>query len=145
MLNTLKTCIAVSALLLAGAARADTPVTIQISNVTESDTQIVVTIFSSKKTWLKKPFMTESIDLTAEDYDGTVDVDVALPPGEYAFQVFHDVDGNGKMKTNFIGIPKEPVGVSNDAKGKFGPPKFKDAKIAIASEAIVVPIVLTAI
>ena len=28
---------------------------------------------------------------------------------------------------NFLGIPKEPFGFSNDAKGKFGPPKWNDA------------------
>ncbi|MDA9339728.1 DUF2141 domain-containing protein [Polaribacter sp.] len=32
------------------------------------------------------------------------------------------------MDTNFLGIPKEPIGMSNDAKGFMGPPKFKNAK-----------------
>ena len=38
------------------------------------------------------------------------------------------------MDTNFLGIPKEPIACSNNAKGSFGPPKFKDAKFAIAEE-----------
>ena len=59
---------------------------------------------------------------------------------EYAVHVFHDLDSNGKMKTNFIGIPREPTGVSNEAKGKFGPPKFKDAKFAVTGEPVDVPI-----
>ena len=40
-----------------------------------------------------------------------------LAPGRYAVAVFHDEDGNGKVKTNFIGIPREPVGVSNNTGG----------------------------
>ena len=40
---------------------------------------------------------------------------------------------NGKMDTNFLGIPKEPVAISNNAKGKFGPPKYKDAKFMIST------------
>ena len=50
-----------------------------------------------------------------------------VPAGEYAVSVFADVNGNGKLDSNFIGIHQEPVGVSRDAKGHFGPPKFADA------------------
>lgn len=32
------------------------------------------------------------------------------------------------VERNFVGIPKERVGASNDAKGSFGPPKFDDAR-----------------
>jgi uncharacterized protein (DUF2141 family) len=51
-----------------------------------------------------------------------------LPPGEYAVSVYHDENSNKKMDTNFLGIPKEGVGNSNNAKGHFGPPKYSDAK-----------------
>lgn len=47
--------------------------------------------------------------------------------GRYAVAVWHDVDGDAKLDANFLGIPSEPVGSSNNAKGRFGPPKFKDA------------------
>lgn len=50
-----------------------------------------------------------------------------LEPGEYAIAVFHDENGNGELDTNFLGIPKEGLGVSNDAKGSFGPPKYRGA------------------
>lgn len=50
-----------------------------------------------------------------------------IAPGEYAVVAFADVNGDGKLATNFIGMPKEPVAVSRDAKGRFGPPKFADA------------------
>ena len=45
-----------------------------------------------------------------------------LPYGEYAISVHHDEDNNGKINTNWIGIPSEGLGASNDAKGNFGPP-----------------------
>ncbi|OYY67124.1 MAG: hypothetical protein B7Y49_00445 [Sphingomonas sp. 28-62-11] len=47
--------------------------------------------------------------------------------GRYAVALWHDVDDDGKLDTNFLGIPREPVGSSNNAKGRFGPPKFRDA------------------
>jgi uncharacterized protein (DUF2141 family) len=48
-------------------------------------------------------------------------------PGTYAVSVFHDENSNGKMDANFLGIPREGVGASNNAKGHFGPPKFEAA------------------
>jgi uncharacterized protein (DUF2141 family) len=50
-----------------------------------------------------------------------------IAPGTYAVSVFHDENSNGKMDTNFMGIPREGVGASNNAKGHFGPPKFAAA------------------
>lgn len=50
-----------------------------------------------------------------------------VPPGAYAISVFHDENSNGKLDTNFMGIPREGVGASNHAKGRFGPPKFSAA------------------
>ena len=40
-----------------------------------------------------------------------------VPRGSYAVSVQHDEDGNGKLKTNFIGMPKEGVGISNNPGG----------------------------
>ena len=53
-----------------------------------------------------------------------------MPEGEYAVSVFHDLNGDGELDTNGIGIPSEPYGFSNDARGRFGPPKFRSTKFA---------------
>ena len=37
-----------------------------------------------------------------------------LPPGNYAVSVMHDENGNGKLDTNFMGIPIEGYGFSNN-------------------------------
>ncbi|MCU1241876.1 MAG: hypothetical protein JWO71_2602 [Candidatus Acidoferrum typicum] len=47
--------------------------------------------------------------------------------GTFAVSVVHDENSNGKLDTNFIGMPREGVGASNDAKGHMGPPKFSAA------------------
>jgi len=56
-----------------------------------------------------------------------------LKPGTYAVSVYQDIDANGKINKNFLGIPKEPVGVSNNAEGVMGPPKYEDAKFNLYS------------
>jgi len=54
-----------------------------------------------------------------------------LPPGEYAAVAFQDVNGNGILDKNFLGIPKEPYGFSNGARGSVGPPKFSAAAVTL--------------
>ena len=56
----------------------------------------------------------------------------AIAPGTYAVSVFHDENSNGKLDTNLLGIPREGVGASNDARGHMGPPKFDAAKFQFA-------------
>jgi uncharacterized protein (DUF2141 family) len=52
---------------------------------------------------------------------------LGVTPDTYAVSVIHDENSNGRLDTNFMGIPREGVGASNDAKGHFGPPKFDAA------------------
>jgi uncharacterized protein (DUF2141 family) len=54
-----------------------------------------------------------------------------VPVGEYGLVAFQDIDKNKHLKTNFVGFPKEPIGFSNDAKIKLGPPDFEDAKVKV--------------
>jgi len=50
-----------------------------------------------------------------------------IPPGTYAIAVIHDENMNGKLETNWLGIPTEGYGFSNDATGMIGVPSFSAA------------------
>jgi uncharacterized protein (DUF2141 family) len=63
--------------------------------------------------------------------------------GTYAVAVFHDENSNGKLDTNFMGIPREGVGASNNAKGHFGPPKFNAAAFRYSSGRLELKITVT--
>lgn len=54
-----------------------------------------------------------------------------LPYGDYAIAYMHDENNNGKMDYNFVGIPKEGFGASNNAVGNFSPPKYEDARFSL--------------
>jgi len=54
-----------------------------------------------------------------------------LPFGTYAVSIMHDENKNNELDVNFIGIPKEGSGVSNNAVGFLGPPKFKKASFTL--------------
>jgi len=49
-----------------------------------------------------------------------------LAPGEFAVKAFHDENDNDELDTNFLGIPKEAFGFSNNKMGRFGPPGYDD-------------------
>jgi uncharacterized protein (DUF2141 family) len=53
---------------------------------------------------------------------------LGVPAGVYAISVFHDENGNGKLDTNWLGIPREGVGASNNPVHRMGPPKFTAAR-----------------
>ena len=50
-----------------------------------------------------------------------------LIPGAYAVAIHHDENSDGEMNTNFIGLPKEGYGFSNNAQVNFSPPVFEAA------------------
>lgn len=53
-----------------------------------------------------------------------------IPPGTYAIAVIHDENSNGKLDTNWLGVPTEGYGFSNDAKALLGAPAFSAARFA---------------
>ena len=54
-----------------------------------------------------------------------------LPAGEYAVALMHDENADKICNTNFLGIPKEGYGFSNNVKPVFAAPSFKDCKILL--------------
>lgn len=57
-----------------------------------------------------------------------------LAPGEYAVKLYHDVNGDGELNTNAIGIPAEPYAFSNNARGRFGPAKWSAARFVVEGD-----------
>ena len=73
----------------------------------------------------KKSYALKNVSLEGDSVTVTIP---NIPYEEYAISVLHDENTNGKMDTNWIGLPKEGVGISNNVKSKFGPPKYEEAK-----------------
>ena len=56
-----------------------------------------------------------------------------LPYGWYGISLYHDENSNGEMDKNAMGIPREAYGFSNNAKGFFGKPSYKNVKFQLNS------------
>jgi uncharacterized protein (DUF2141 family) len=63
-----------------------------------------------------------------------------LRPGTYAVAVLHDENQNSKMDFNFLGMPLEGYGFSNDASAPFGPPSFKAAAFELTPRDSFIPV-----
>ena len=57
-----------------------------------------------------------------------------VPKGDYAISIYHDVNADKECNMNFIGIPKEPYGFSNNFRPKFAKPTFNDCKIELSTD-----------
>lgn len=60
--------------------------------------------------------------------------------GSYAIKAFHDENGDGELDTNFLGIPVENYGFSNNASGLFGPPSWEAASFRFDTDTLTIRI-----
>jgi len=103
--------------------------TVEITNASSDDGQLVIGLYNKEGKFLKKTFMGQISPIT----NGSATVTFNnVPSGTYAVSLFHDENKNDKLDSNFMGIPKEDYGCSNDAKGFMGPPSWSDAKFEVS-------------
>lgn len=58
-----------------------------------------------------------------------------VPEGTYAVSIGHDLNGNKRVDTNFIGLPTEQWGVSNNARPSLRAPRFDEALFKVTADA----------
>ena len=57
-----------------------------------------------------------------------------LDDASLAVAAFQDQDGNGKLTKGLLGVPVEPHGFSNNARGTFAAPKFSAAVFSVEDQ-----------
>ena len=108
---------------------------VEIQGVTEGGV-LHLAIYNSKEVFESdrgdKPSSQPGIELGVVEKigKGTYKGSFEIPPGTYAIGVYIDENENEKLDTNFLGIPKEQYGFSNNAKA-FGIPKFESASFQL--------------
>jgi uncharacterized protein (DUF2141 family) len=107
--------------------------TIDVSGINPDQGKVYVAVYDTAKTFPISGQQLVNQILDPAERQLTVHFK-NLPPGQYAAVAFQDSNGNGKLDKNFLGIPKEPYGFSNGARGAAGPPKFSDAAITLSPD-----------
>ncbi len=113
---------------------------VSVEGVKTSNGNISVAVYDQEDGFLKFDKVFKSKSATAEKGKTTVIIN-DLPEGTYALAAFHDENTNDELDTNFIGIPKEPLGFSKGKMKTFGPPSFDECSFKLTSDhSISVPI-----
>jgi uncharacterized protein (DUF2141 family) len=101
--------------------------TIAVTGIENEDGEVLIAVSNSRENY-------ESNDSAFVGVNVKIDNKKAehifedLPFGEYAIKLFHDENMDGELNSNFLGIPTEDYGFSNNARGTFGPADYNDAK-----------------
>jgi uncharacterized protein (DUF2141 family) len=116
------------------AAPAESVIHVDISGLRSDTGQMLCALYSSAQAEAFPKKAEKAVArLTARIAEGQAVCEfTGIVPGTYAVSVVHDENSNGKLDTNFIGMPREGVGASNDARGHMGPPKFRVAAFPYA-------------
>jgi uncharacterized protein (DUF2141 family) len=128
MIRTAFLALAIAAPLAAPLSAHAADLVIHVGNVKSATGQVMVALYDAAGSFLKRP---ARVTKAQADTAGTTLVFHDLAPGNYGFSVFHDANDNGRLDTNLMGIPTEPIAFSNDAQGHMGPPAFDAVRLAV--------------
>jgi len=104
--------------------------TVQITNIRSAEGNILVQLFAGEENY-KSGSAHETVSRAAIVGELKL-IFTGLEAGEYAVRMFHDENGDGKLDTNPLGIPREGYAFSNEAKGAFGPPSYSAMKVILS-------------
>lgn len=134
-------------LLLVGMnAHAQSVLRVEVSGLNDVSGELHISVYDNEDAWLGDDKAAAlAVDIDSARQGELVIAELSLAPGDYAVSIFYDKNGNGKLDTNFIGIPKEPVALSNNAKPSFGPPKYEDALFTLTEAGLTQQIAIESI
>ncbi|USX24122.1 DUF2141 domain-containing protein [Oxalobacteraceae bacterium OTU3CINTB1] len=121
----------------AGASAAD--LTITVEGVASADGRLMVALYNAAETFRGKPYLARMAPAST----GAVTLAFKeLPAGDYAFAVYHDANGNGKLDLNAVGMPVEDYAFSNNAMGNRSAPSYEDARFQVPAGGAAVSVTL---
>jgi uncharacterized protein (DUF2141 family) len=101
---------------------------VKIQNIRNSTGNVACALFDSPAGFPTEflRYATNIIAIKIRDTEARCDF-LDVPPGTYALAVSHDENMDGRINNNWMGIPTEGYGFSNNAKALLGPPSFSAA------------------
>jgi uncharacterized protein (DUF2141 family) len=106
---------------------------IEFANLRKAKGSLRVAVYNSQASYMDtgKACHLQVLRVTSV---GTLVMDIKdLPAGSYAVSCFHDLNDNGELDTNLLGIPSEPYGASNNARPKFRAPNWAETRFDLPS------------
>jgi uncharacterized protein (DUF2141 family) len=110
--------------------KATATLTVRIEHVSEKRGQIRLAVYE-RANWAGREGETAAEAVVPAVPGETIVALNGLPPGVYAIKTFQDENKDEKMDFNWLGIPLERFGFSNDAKPFLDQPSFDEAKFEV--------------
>jgi uncharacterized protein (DUF2141 family) len=104
--------------------------TITVENMDSSAGNLGILIFNGPKGWAEDR-QAAFKDIAVPAKQGIQKVEIKLPAGRYAVALVHDVNQNHKLDKNFIGMPKEYWGMSNNPHATLQAPPIEKAMFTL--------------
>jgi uncharacterized protein (DUF2141 family) len=122
-----------STLILCASLASGGTIHVRISGVHPLKGDVMIGLFKNQNRFPKssKRFKSVHLDIHGKSLSY---VFKNIPKGTYAIAVMHDKNRNGKLDTNFFGVPKEGYGFSNNIHPALRPATFKEAHFALRDE-----------
>jgi uncharacterized protein (DUF2141 family) len=99
-----------------------------VLNIRNSTGTVACALFKSSKGFPTEYLRSATNIMVIKVHDKKARFDfLDIPPGTYSLVVVHDENMNGKLDTNWLGIPTEGYGFSNNAKALLGAPTYTAA------------------
>jgi uncharacterized protein (DUF2141 family) len=102
---------------------------LKISNIKVAKGSLKIQIFDSETTFMNPQMAVLEYSIRVQTTGTLTQKIEGLKDGTYAVTCFHDINNNGKLDTNIIGIPTEPYGFSNGVRPMFRAATWVEAKI----------------
>ena len=134
----------VSRFLLSSAAPASNEpqsVTVTVSSLVSATSTVKLYFYNTREGFLKSGKWAFSKSVKPTGKNGFT-LPVELPKGEWAVAITQDLNNNGKVDKNFLGIPTEPYAFSNNVRPTVSAPRFDECKFMVDGPGKVVSIVL---
>lgn len=98
---------------------------------------VVLAIYHQEEGFPDRPLNFTSVKVAAGQTSATIKLS-GLEHGAYAATLLHDTDGDERMDSNLIGIPKEGFAFSNNAKPSIlGAPSFSTCSFLMHGDATI--------
>lgn len=102
---------------------------ISVKGIEDIQGEMVVLVFDNPDNFPKDQKLAKIYKFRVTGKEMTLSVK-GIPDQDVAIFIYHDKDSNGKCNQNFIGMPTERIGFSNNIRPKLKAPKFEEAKVS---------------
>lgn len=113
--------------------------TVVVSNLGKKNGKLFIGWYNSPETFAEKdPDFSKEVDVS-----NVTEISVPfedIPDGKYGISIFLDENNNGKLDLNFLGIPKEKYGFSNNVLPATRAANFEEAAFEVEGKSRSIPI-----